>query len=492
MHNFLLGAAKRIVLSIPKLFHVTSKRVRVKGKKRKRDDDGDGDADETGFRTTTKRISPGLTPAQCQSLYNYRISTFQPHPIISPEMHRVVDYEGIAGRSVEFQRPRYTSTFQEATDIKMLKATDYKYLVQLLQFVIGTGPNDFFEPEFTGRIQQVILQCNQLGALLYSTSPWNEEKIVEFDALLTTFGDNLKYCFGDVSASKAKWIKSHRMSHIVEDIRRFGSPRNYAGDPWEFSHQHFLKRIFPRTSGREHDMLQEVLRRELLRYTDLHLEKMLNVELTHEEQEHDAEIPLITANCTLMSFSGSARLIDTAEGSTWEWVSQGQFDILPTVPVSSVVFPELKPLSASDRSPQLNYFAGLLRDDDTCSDVTSVQFYKTIKTKSRITYRADRSFRGHARYDTARTRTGNLVQLLGAFRCLKGDFAIARLLVREDGPTLEHFPYPLYRLMRNNSFQVMKIFNLTDLDFNCPKPYMVPNFSSNTAHATYFHYQWWI
>ena len=156
-----------------------------------------------------------------------------------------------------------------------LKASDYRYLSQMLIFALGTGDDTFFIPEVTTRLRKVLLQCRKIGHMLWHPGRWSKARLQMLESTLKSFGEDFKELFKDVSAGekeddKSGFIKLHALMHIVEDIRRFGSPFNYSLESWERSHQEFVKQVFIRTNASkegiktEEAMLREVLRRELL------------------------------------------------------------------------------------------------------------------------------------------------------------------------------------------------------------------------------------
>jgi hypothetical protein len=482
MHNFILGAVKRIVLLIPALFDVTtSERTR----KRKRGDDA-------GITTgTTRKIAERLTPEKCKDLYNSRIKSFMSCGLHASENPNLI------------KRIVYTPRFLQASEISHLKASDFKFLVQMIQFVIGTGTNDFFIPSWTIKIQQLLRQCNQIGELLYSVSPWNEAKIACLQEILQTFGENMRTCFNDVSPSGVLYIKLHRMAHIVDDIRNFGSPRNYLGDIWELSHQWFVKRIFPRTNGEDERMLQEVLRRELLHYTAMQVERKRCISGSTDDLVDAVEHVPDLMGCksySTGSLDGEARLLPSVVISStfsWRWLSNegNGVDMAPTVPVSSTVWKALTPLNRVERERNLFAFGKLLAIEfaHVRPAIDHVTFFKEVTTVYGDTYRASRSFRGLARFDVIRTTEGNLGQLLSMFHCSAGDFAVARMLVLDSDGHSPLFPWSAYRLHRIEGHQVNKIINFDQIDFSAKqKPYLVPDFSkTNSGPPRYFDYKWW-
>jgi hypothetical protein len=470
MHNFLLGAVKRIVLLLQKLFKVVDK-----GTKRKRDG--------TALRTIRK-VAAHLSAGECEDLYNARMTSFQSCGIVPSEN---ISY---------LKRFLYTPRFLQATDVKHLKASDFKFIIQMLQFVIGSGPADFFIPDFTIKIKELLWQANELGQLLYSTSSWTDAKLTRFDSVLETFGSNMRDCFHEVSPSELKFIKLHRMTHISEDIRAYGSPRNYLGDPWELSHQSFVKWVFPRTNGKDSSMLQEVLRRELLLFTRKRLETLAIYENAEEGELASLEDGAITFRSPI----GEAFLVrDEVGTNTYGWkrsINQELFSMNPDVPVGSVMWPPLMPETDGQREKSIRAFGSLVASEMAHfrPSISHVNFFKEMQTP-RYTLRADRCFRGQARFDVVTLKSGELSQILTFFSCCEGKFAVVRMLERVLDCHSKHLPYATYILKRSEYRGIVtKIVSVEDISLeDSHRPYLVPDFSSVTAGKTpsYFLYTWW-
>jgi hypothetical protein len=172
-------------------------------------------------------------------------------------------------------RRSYLPSFANVGDLWDLKASDYRYLSQMLIYALGSGDETFFVPEFTTKLRKVLIKCQAIGTHLWWPGAWNEERMTALQHLLISFGDEFRDVFQYVAAGediedKCGFIKLHALMHTIEDIRNFGSPFNYSLESWERSHQDFVKLIFPRTNTSkdnqktEEAMLAEVVRRELL------------------------------------------------------------------------------------------------------------------------------------------------------------------------------------------------------------------------------------
>ena len=177
--------------------------------------------------------------------------------------------------SSSFCRRKHLPTYNCASDLWDLKASDYRYLSQMLIFALGTGKDTYFEASFTVKLRNVLLKMRTIGKMLWHPGAWSEARLSQLQEVLKTFGAEFKDVFRDVAAGKKEddkcgFIKLHALMHIVEDIRRYGSPFNYSLESWERSHQEFVKRVFMRTNASkdgvstEENMLKELVRREII------------------------------------------------------------------------------------------------------------------------------------------------------------------------------------------------------------------------------------
>jgi hypothetical protein len=198
MHAFLLGSCKRIATLIPKLFSVSTEERQIPrgGKKRARDGDI---KDPSAYKSTSRKRADGKTVEACKVLFEERVATFG-----STSLH-----------SWDSKVRSYLPTFTSAGSVsKNLKASDYKYVIQMLLFVIGTGDDDFFIPEFTVKLRNVLKKCSQIGELIYNKAPWTSRMITELENTMETFGDEFYEVFKDVSESECRFIKTHMLRHL--------------------------------------------------------------------------------------------------------------------------------------------------------------------------------------------------------------------------------------------------------------------------------------
>jgi hypothetical protein len=160
---------------------------------------------------------------------------------------------------VNHEHKLYMPTQPYGLQLAALRAADYKFVVQMLYWVLGDCTM-FFKERFAILIANVLKTCDFIGRYVFHRSSWvwTRERATVFVRHVNLLGRTIKEAF-ELVADNLK-IKLHLLCHLMMNLLHFGDLANFDAQSAESSHKDLVASTFQQaTKRRDASLAYEML-----------------------------------------------------------------------------------------------------------------------------------------------------------------------------------------------------------------------------------------